>query len=137
MPDFRLELIGTPDLVYDVWTDPPSATRPARVVGINDRQFRQITAELDTVLRVDAIRDGQTVIQTDAVVGSFSMWPIEWPTVGGPPVWAQPIPGTSARQEFTLGVAGHYTFAVRHNDTSAGIGSASGGAIIFHIEVTP
>jgi hypothetical protein len=137
MPDFRLQLTGIPGLTSVVWTDPATASRPSRIQGVNDQQFRRLVAVSGTQLLVEAIRDGQSAVEPDSVVGLFTMWPIEWPTSSPVPSPEIVTPGTSAAQAFSLVDGGHYTFAVRHEDTNAGVGSNAGGAIVFHLDVQP
>lgn len=142
MPDFRVVATGSPALSSEVWVDPASVDRPSRIVGVNDRQFRQIKAQLGTTLTLTAILNTDTAPQQNGIVGFFSMWPIEYPTAGGQPGHSIPVASISAVQEFYLNAPGHYTFAVRHEDTDAfggggGDDQRAGGAVVLHIEVTP
>lgn len=134
MPDFYVKATGSPALVVDEWEDAPSADRPSRITIQNDMIYRRTNAVVGTVLTIEAILDGQTSAQDDSVVGLFTMWPVEYPAGSGKPVQTIPTEGKSSIQTFTLGLIGHYTIAVRHENTKDAPYAAPGGAVLIHIE---
>lgn len=126
MPDFLVQLTGSPALANVPWVDPPSATRPSRIINQNDRTYRRINAIVGTTLFVSAIVEGYTTVQPDSVVGLFTMWAIEVPSFNGMPLQRIPILNTSSFQSFELSRIGHYTIVVRHEN--------AGGFVVLHIE---
>lgn len=134
MPDFYVQATGSPALVNAPWEDPASVTRPSRITNQNDRTYRRINALVGTVLTLTAIPENYTTPQPDSVVGLFTMWPLEVPFVGGMPIQAIPTAGVSSVQTFVLDRVGHYTFAVRHEDTNDAPLAAAGGFVVLHFE---
>lgn len=136
MPDFRVEYTASiPIISNPVWEDPASLTLPSRITGINNRQFRKVVVELGAVVTLSAILTASLVPESDATVGLFHMWALEFPTgPGGPPVHAIPTPGMTSVQTFEFAVVGHYTLVARHEDFGGAPDSAAGGAVLIHFE---
>lgn len=134
MPDFFVQASGSPALVNAPWEDPASVSRPSRITNQNDRTYRRINALVGTVLTISAVPEGYTTPQPDSLVGLFTMWPLEVPSGNGMPMQTIPTAGTSAVQTFVMDRVGHYTFAVRHEDTDDAALAAAGGFVVLHFE---
>jgi hypothetical protein len=134
MPDFFVQPTASPALEFPPWEDEASSTKPSRITGSSDRSYRRVNASINSTLTLTAVLYGQTSPQPDSAVGRFTMWPIEVPAGGGNPLQTIPTPGTSAVQTFVLGKVGHYTFAVRHENTRDAPNAVAGGVVVLHVE---
>lgn len=134
MPDFYVRATGSPALVNAPWEDASSVTRPSRITNQNDRTYRRINALVGSTLTLSAYPEGYSSPQPDSIVGLFTMWPLEVPAGNGMPLQTIPTAGMSAVQTFVLDRIGHYTFAVRHEDTNDAALAAAGGFVVLHFE---
>ena len=134
MTDFFVQASGSPALVNAPWEDPASVSRPSRITNQNDRSYRRINALVGTILTLTAIPNGYAIPQADSVVGLFTMWPIEVPSLNGMPVQSVPTVGMSSVQTFVLNGVGHYTIVVRHENTEDAPLAAAGGFVVLHFE---
>lgn len=135
MPDFYVVVTGSPSLSNRVWEDPPSVTRPSRITAKNELQHRRLVAQVDTILTLTAIRNGETSPELDSAMGKFIAKAIEYPTGIPIPFPTIVIPGRSSVQQFLLEGFGHYTLAIRHEDTQDAPYAAAGGTVFVHVDV--
>lgn len=130
---------GTTPVPTRVWKDPPflqgTARQPSRIAPNNDRQHRFYRVSPGTLVQLQAIMLDATAPELDAVVGAFTCWAVERPTETAP-TKTYPVPGTSAVVNWLLEAQGHYTFAMRHENTQDAPKASAGGAVVIHIDAT-
>ena len=136
MPDFFVQATASPTpLVSALWEDAASVSRPSRITSSNDRTYRRTNIQRGSTLTLAAIVTGQAFPQPDSSIGLFTMWPLEVPNQsGGMPLQSIPTAGQSSIQTFLIDRIGHYTFAVRHENTEDAPSAFAGGVVVLHFE---
>lgn len=134
MPDFYVRASASPALASAPWVDPASVSRPSRITNQNDRTYRRLNVLVGSTLTLSAVLNSESDPRMDSDIGMFTMWAIEYPTGGGAPYQSIPTLAKSSVQAFVLDQVGHYTLAVRHEDSDLAPFSAAGGVFVLHFE---